>query len=299
MSRLLKSLHLASLGLGLLSAVALIFNIAIFSFLYPQVTQFMEFDPSWESYGIVAAINIIILSLFQLISVITLLSYLIVEKKTYILMILAIVTGIISGIMILGDIALLSDIGKEYHQGWQTRGEWIILFISYGLHVFSLVATLISIIKNLNQEKETHEQVLKDEVLFLSLHSTGVISGWLGLIGVIAGLLSGLSLWMMERIVGILGIMILSPYLVILGIWIFRRRLGNLEPGLDEKQYQDLSSSGLWTLVITIPVMLVFFIFQLSTYSKESWEVLWLPLLIFAALTSFSSLTLRSFREYN
>jgi hypothetical protein len=299
MSRFLKTFHLASLGLGLLSAVAVIFNIIIFSILYPQVTQLMELDPSWESYGIVVGVNIIIVSLFQLISVITLLTYLIVEKDTYTLMIVAIVTGILSGIMILGDMALLSDIGKEFEQGWQTRGEWIVLFISYGLHVFSLIATLISIIKNLNRDKDTQEQVVKDEVLFLSLHSTGVISGWLGLIGVVAGLVSGLSLWYIERLVILLGTMVLTPYVVILGIWTLRRRLGNLEPGLDEKQYQDLSSSGLWTLVITFPVMLVFFIFQLSIYSKDSWDVLWLPLLVFVALTSFSSLTLRSFKEYS
>ena len=52
--------------------VALIVNCVIFGILYPQVTQFMEMDPNWETYGVVVAINIIITAIFQLISVITL-----------------------------------------------------------------------------------------------------------------------------------------------------------------------------------------------------------------------------------
>ena len=59
MSRFLKSLHLFSLSFGFISVVALIYNTGIFLILYPQVTQFVELDPAWESYGIVAAINIL------------------------------------------------------------------------------------------------------------------------------------------------------------------------------------------------------------------------------------------------
>jgi hypothetical protein len=298
MPRFLKSFHLITLSLGFLAIVALIFNLGIFAILYPQVTQLVEFDPSWESYGVVAAINIITIAIFQLCGVCTLLAHMIIQKKTSTLVILAIVTGIISGLMVLSDITLLSDIGKEYAQGWQTRGEWKILFNSYGLHILSLVLAMVSIIKNLRDDKKPAEQVMKDEVLFLSLHTTGLICGGLGLLGVVAGLFSDLSLWMMERIVVVMGLIVLSPYLVILGIWIFRRNLGGVTPGLDEKQFQDLATAGLWTLIFTLPLMLLFFGLQLSSLAKESWSALWLPLLVFSALISFSSLTLRYFREY-
>ena len=298
MPRFLKTLHLASLSLGLLAAAALIVNSGIFAILYPQVTQFVEPDPSWDSYGVVVAISFFTISLFQLCSVGTLLGHMIVQKKTSTVVVLAIVTGIISGIMILADMTLLSDIGKEYVQGWQTRGEWIILFISYGLHYVSLGLAMISIIRNLRHDAVPAEQVMKDEVLFLSLHTTGLICGGLGVFGVLVGLTSDLSLWMMERLVPILGLIILSPYLTILGIWLFRRRLGSGTPGLDEKQFQDLASAGLWTLILTFPLMLLFFALQLSSIEKEAWPVLWLPFLLFPALTVFSSLTLRSFRGY-
>ncbi len=292
MSRFLKSLHLFSLSFGFLSAAALIFNIVIFLPLYSRTTQFIELSPGLESLGIVAGYNILIFAIFQFGSVITLLLHLIFRKMTSFLKIAAITLGIISGLMILMDLAILSDIGKEYLLGWQTRGEWIILFISYGLHTITLILTLICLINNLKEDQKPAEHVTKDEVLFLSLHSTGVICGWLGLIGVFAALFSNLSAWMMEQIVCMLGLMILSPYLVILTVWIFRRRLANLSPGLDEKQFQDLSRAGLQTLLFSIPVMIGYFGLQISSIARDAWPLLWLPLTLFLILILFSSFTL-------
>lgn len=298
MSRFLKSLHLVALSLGFLSVVALAFNLVIFSILYPQVTQLLAEKPSWETYGIVAAINIILIAFYQLLSVIALLAHVISQKRTSILVVAAIAIGIISGLMILGDITLLSDIGNEYEAGLQTRGEWWILFASYGLHILSLALGILSLTGNLKQDARPEERVLKDEVLFLSLHTTGVICGCLGLIGVVSALLSHLSLWIMERIVVVFGLLILSPYLVTLSIWLFRRRLGDTAPGLDEKQFQDLAAAGLWALLVAIPVMILFFGMQLSALGQESWGPLWLPLLVFLALAVFSSTTMWKFRDY-
>lgn len=298
MSRFLKSLHLTALSFGFLAVVAIICNLVMFSILYPQVTQLLEQQPNWETYGIVAVINITVIAFYQLFSVLALLAQLISQRKTSFLIVAAITIGIISGLMVVGDISLLSDIGSEYQAGWQTRGEWWILFGSYGLHILSLVLGILSLIGNLKEEERSEEQVLKDEVLFFSLHSTGVICGALGLIGVAAGLFSQLSLWMMERIVVVLSSLVLAPYLVILTVWLFRHWFGESSPILDEKQFQDLANAGLWTLIIMIPSMIIFFGFQLSFPDHRSWTVLWLPLLIFFSLAIFSSITMRYFREY-
>ena len=297
MSRFLKSLHLFSLSFGFLSAAALIFNIVIFLPLYSRTTQFIELTPALESLGIVAGYNILVIAIFHLGSVTTLLLHLIFRKMTSFLKITAITLGIISGLMILADLALLSDIGKEYLLGWQTSGEWIILFISYGLHTVTVILILFCIINNLKEDQKPVENVTKDEVLFLSLHSTGLICGGLGLIGVFAALFSNLSAWMMEKIVCMLGLVILSPYLVILVVWIFRRKLANLSPGLDEKQFQDLSRAGLWTLLISIPVMVGYFGLQVSSIAKKAWPLLWLPLTLFLILFLFSSFTLSYFKR--
>jgi len=296
MSRFLKSFHLAALSLGFLASAAAAFNLVIFSILYPQVTQLLAEGPNWQTYGVVAAINIIIIAFYQLFSVIALLAHLIIRKETSTILVAAIAVGIISGLMILGDITLLSDIGTEYEAGLQTRGEWWILFASYGLHILSLVLGIISLLRNLQRDPGTREPAYKDEVLFMSLHATGVICGALGLIGVTAGIFSSLNLWMIKRIAVVFGLLILSPYLVILAAWLFRRRLGEVNPGLDEKQFQDLASAGLWSWLASLMVSLVFFGLQLSPFSREGWNALWYPLLLFLSLGLFSSLSLRAYR---
>jgi hypothetical protein len=71
-----------------------------------------------------------------------------------------------------------------------------------------------------------------------------------------------------------------------------------LTPGLDEKQFQDLATAGLRTLLFTLPVLVLFFGLQLSHLHKEAWQVLWLPLALFLSLIVFSSLVLYDFREF-
>jgi len=292
MSKPLRTLHYASLSLGFLSVMAVIFNLIIFSILFPQVTQLMASQPRWETYGIVAAINIIILAFFQLLSVITLTAHLIIHKKASSLIALAIVFGILSGIMILGDIALLSDIGSEYEMGWQTRGEWLILFVSYGLHTLSLIFGLLALVKNLSRKEEPGEIMIKDEVLYLTLQSSGVICGAIGLLGVFIGLNADLSYWMMERITGILGSIILAPYLVILSIWLFRRRFGESDPGLDEMQVQGAGKAGFAALIVSLLAGAVLFVFQRTPIASETWGTLWFPMQLFISLAVFSSLTM-------
>ena len=192
---------------------------------------------------------------------------------------------------------MLSDIGNEYEAGMQTRGEWLILFASYGLHLLSLGMGGVALVGNLKGDTPTAEQPIKDEVLFLSLHSTGVICGILGLAGVIAGIFSGLETRILQMVVGMTSLLIIAPYLVILAIWIFRRFWGLPSPDLDEKQYQDLARAGLTTLLTSLPVLAIYYRVQI-TQGGGIFGVLWFPLTLFMVLSLFSSLALRAYR-YN
>jgi hypothetical protein len=297
MSRTLKTFHYISLGLGFLSLVALFFNIYFFSRYYPVATQFLELDPSLESLGVVAALNIITIALFHLVCVLTLLVHLVKQKQISPLVITTIALGIISGIMNLGDVALLSDIGKEYPLGWETQGEWTILFLSYGLHAITLILALISLNLNLKKDHGPADQVIKDEVLFLSLLSTGLISGVLGLLGVFSAFFFPLKAWIMSRVIPVIGSIILSPFLITLVIWLFRKYLGAGQPELDEKQSGDLARASLNTLSLIIPSLILYFGFQISGTLSDSLQLLWLPLLVFGALSLLSGFSLRYFQS--
>ena len=96
-------------------------------------------------------------------------------------------------------------------------------------------------------------------------------------------------------VVGITNLLIISPYLVILAIWIFRRFWGFPSPDIDEKQFYDLARAGLTALLASLPVMAIFYRVQI-TQKGGIFAVLWFPLLLFLALSLFSSLVLRSYR---
>jgi hypothetical protein len=155
----------------------------------------------------------------------------------------------------------------------------------------------VALAGNLKGDTQPAEQPMKDEVLFLSLHTTGVICGILGLAGFIAGIFSGLEPWMLQMVIGITSLLIIAPYLVILAVWLFRRFWGLPSPDLDEKQFQDLARAGLTTLLIVLPVMAIYYRVQI-TQEGGIFNVLWFPLLLFITMSLFSSLALRSYR-YN
>jgi hypothetical protein len=297
MSQLLKRLHLLSLSFGFLSAVALIFNTVIFILLFPEVTQFQELSRPWESFGLVVGLNFLAISLFHLSTVVTLLMHLTIQKTTTRLKGITVALGIISGIMILVDMVLLSDIGKEYVHGLQTRGEWIVLFISYGLHVIFLILALISIITNLEEDQKPAENVLKDEVLFLSLHSTGWVCGCLGTLCVAAAFFTKIPTRIMIQVIPTFGTLILSPYVFILGLWLYKKRGEKIGSWLDEKQFLDISRASLWTLLISAPIMIGYFSLQAVSSIQEHWNLLWFPAYLFSTLLVFSSLTQRFYRH--
>jgi hypothetical protein len=100
---------------------------------------------------------------------------------------------------------------------------------------------------------------------------------------------------MLQMVANITSLLIIAPYLVILAVWIFRRYWGLPSPDLDEKQFQDLARSGLTTLLISLPVMAIYYRVQI-TQEGGIFSVLWFPLLLFIVMSLFSSFALRAYR---
>jgi len=57
--------------------------------------------------------------------------------------------------MIIGDFALLNDIGKEHLAGLDTSGEWPILYVSQVLHL--LFTVLIPVVVILTRRKPAYD----------------------------------------------------------------------------------------------------------------------------------------------
>jgi len=293
----LKRLRIASLSLGIIAACCLIYNLGLFVYLRPRVLTFEALGEQTIILGDLTGLSLVLIGFFHLCTVITLLLQITVQKSASKLKVLVGVIGTISGLFLLSDLALLSDIGKEYVQGWDTSGEWIILFINHGLHALFTILAFPALISGTKRDEQPGEIAAKDDVLFAAALTTGLLCGGIGLIVVIFALASPLPAWLIEYISTPIGIVILLPSLLAFGVWLFLKRREKVKDWFDEKQLHDISSAALWTLTFTLPCMVTVGVLQRVNGPGSAWDFVWLPLYIFLNMTIFSSATLYSLRR--
>jgi len=288
MNKFYKRLQTITLSFGIIAACGLIYNLILFLYLQPRTLQFDLVPGQMDSFGILCGVSLVVIGIFHLLAVITLLLQ-IVKKKAGVFRILAIVLGILSGLLLLSDLSMLQDIGNEYVLGWDTSGEWTILFINSGLHILFTILALFILSKRERKSNELSEIVKKDDVLFITTHTTGLICGVIGLLFIAVILLLSLPRSVIEMISIPIGLMVLLPYLLIWSIWLVNKRKEKITEWLDEKQFQDIAKASMWTLVLTLICMVTMGILQRIYGSGSVWNFLWLPMYIFFSLIVFST----------
>ena len=289
MDRLIKNMRIISLSLGLLSAFGLIYNLCLFSYLRPRVINFEALGSQVEILGVFAGVCLIIIAVFHLCAVGTLLLQITTLKQTGLLKILSVVLGIISGLLILSDLAMLQDIGRQYEMGWDTAGEWTILSINHGIHLLLTILAFPALAGKSKESGDSEETALKETVLFTTTHTTGLLCGAIGLIAILLALLIPLPTIVIEAIVMPIGLLILLPYLIILVIWLLMKRKEAFKEWFDEKQFQDVTKASLWSLIITIPCMITIGIVQRANAPGNVYYSVWLPIYIFLCMLTFSA----------
>jgi hypothetical protein len=296
MNKTIQRMNIVSISLGIIAASGLIYNLILFAYLRPQVLQFQTLNGPLETLGILSGLSLALIGFFHLFTVITLVLQVIIKRSASFLKILTIVIGIISGLLLLSDLAMLQDIGHEYELGWNTTGEWTILFINHGLHALFTVLALLTLSTRRKIDRELAETALKDDVLFNAAHMTGLLCGGIGLIATIIVLTTRNPL--LVKLLSIpIGVLVLLPYPFILGIWLFIKRKEKPKEWLDEKQFQDISRAGLWSTIILLPCMIAIGILQQVNGSGSAWSFIWLPVYIFLSMLVFSSTALASSRK--
>ncbi|MBN2557097.1 MAG: hypothetical protein JXA97_14290 [Anaerolineales bacterium] len=293
MNKALRRSHILSTSSGFLASAGFLYNFILLILLYPRVSQFKPISTRWEQAGILFGACLFILAVFHALAVLTLVFAAIKRRETSWRSAGAIVIGVISGILILADIAMLQDIGNQYALGWDSRGEWIILFISQAFHaLFILLALPLLITRLRSHQPQVEEPAVKDDTLFQLAHTTGALCGGLGSAACAAAIAFKLPAWIVDQTILSLGTLLLSPYLLVLALWLYLHRKKALIDWVDEKQLQDVSRAALHSLLWVIPTMTVLFVLQTQLPEGNIWALLWFPAYIFLTLTILSTNTL-------
>ncbi len=197
---------------------------------------------------------------------------------------------LLSGIMLFSDLAILSDIGKEYLL-FDVTNEWIMLYCSAAPHLAAMAFGLAAVKRAADKGGKLFEAFAKSgEGLFLSMHQISLVSGVLGVLGVI---LAKTNLLVDERFSGSFAILLaglaLVPLAMIVVFWIVKMRKKPVKEWMDEKQLSDTALGGLFGLiagVIFYAVVFVMDFFKIFVQPVSFWilPIFFIQLIVYSTV---------------
>lgn len=297
--RTVKALCIITLALGIVSLLWLAYDYVLYNHLKPVVLGFGELG-RLEQLSEFVWLSYLYLFVFHILAAGTLVIEMRYVKKIRALSIIAIAAGVFSFLGLFSDWAVLGDIGKEYKMGWDTAGEWKILYIILGIHaIFVLLVTGLSagILRYLRGLSAETEMPAKDEIVFVVTQYVGIICGLIGIAWIAMGLIVGKNVKISVYHSISATVIILVPYGMVVSYWLILRLRDRIGDWYDEKQWRDVTRAGFTTLLLLIPSLLFFYIaFSLS---GEHYPImfLWFPFTLFVILFFFSLLTLFNYRR--
>ena len=189
------------------------------------------------------------------------------------------------------NLPLLGDIGNEYEAGLETNREWNMVFFFHGVHLlFAMGAAFcVAYTNRILAAGGAMERAERDEAVFLSTRYIGIFCGSLGLVVFALLAMSGQPVRYLSRIVGALGTVIIAPYALAAGIWLFLQRGERLREWIDEKQFLDVAKAALVTILFVFPLLWIVYLFQPPVLAAAVIPHLWFPISACLALFVFSS----------
>jgi len=292
MKKTIRFIEKITIALAAITICGFIYNNIVFEMLRRSIAAGVYFPGYLDGFALYSAILYIISFIFHLSSITLIVLQLKFFKRESILRSFLFFASIISSLMLFGDFALLSDISKEYVFGFPD--EFYVLYLSQVFHFIFYACLLAMLTKTakLYRKPDTEEVVIIDEAIFNNTHYVGILTGISGIIAV-AALAAYSELWALRMGIVAISIIMAIPYAAMALYWLIiklREKTGS--HWYDEKQYQDLSRSGLITLGISILLLGTSYGMQFAKINTEMLSLIWFPVFFFFILLLFSGLTL-------
>ena len=293
MEKKLKISAIVSLISGLVSFGFLIYNVIAFEYIRAKISNCEELGETTEVLALYIGIGLMVSFFFHISAIFTMTFRFQFIKKITALGMTILLIGIFSFICLIGDLAALSDIGKQYQVGLSTTSEWRYLYLAFIPHVVFHILMLITLYLTFSLFKNQNhlEPVLKDEIIFIVAQYIGILCGVIGIGFTFLIVLLQVSPYVLRYILPFYCLFIIMPYGLICLYWIIIKRKERLSEVYDEKQWRDVAKAGLTTLLLSIPCMAIMYILNYQTmYGTIS--MIWFPFYMFLILLIFSGSTL-------
>jgi hypothetical protein len=287
----------------IISLITLILLLISFLWLFYKIYAYREisesissFDSLYTGIAIGNFLKFILLIFFGILLYKTLKNNVIINALAY----LVFITGFFTILCMYSDWAALHDI---FHGEPDTSNEWSFLKMGLIINFIFYIIGFITIIKIRREVRKslTKRKSLIDETIFEVIQYIGIVCSSIGL-GFI--LFVCLVLSHNHHIISRSDIVILNlfclvvflPYISIILYWIIKLiREKNPEP-CDEKQIHDLAMAGLITWLVSIPIVMIYFLIDNGRIGEIS-KMVYLPLYLFATLFIFSISVLHNYKK--
>ncbi len=285
MKKLEKSFTYLTAGLGLVSSLSFIVSYFILENLRPRMIRFEAITVAEEGLVNYFGVGLLLFLGFSLLSLFQIVRHFKNAKKLSWSSLFFLVLCVLALILIFGDLALLSDIGKQYRLDL-AQPEWNLL---YPIMAFQLISGLILTYAHLFKLGKVGrvKYVAKDINIFMVAQYLGVLCGLMGLSSVIINFRFPRPLWMIKLHTSMTTVILLIPYLLVVAYWFLVKFQEKSRQWYDEKQIQDIGKSSFLTLVSSVVVMGGLFLLNYH-HLDNMVSVLWLPFYVFLVLLLFS-----------
>ena len=278
-------LRVVNIILGLLSTAFFAFDVFVFIRLQPKMTAFKPLNPFELSLMTWVGVGLLILLFFYFFSTLQLAKYLRQSERIGFINILLLIFGLIAGVLVFSDVALLSDITKQYRAGL-AQPEWSLVYPIMG---YQFVTAVVFMYFHLTAKwiQKTKSKITRDVNIFLMVQTIGVICGLMGLALMSLGFFfhSGWNLLVHTIITSSI---LVFPYILGLGYWVITKLKEKDRQWFDEKQRQDVGKSAFLTLAVVSILMFGLFLYSFE-HLDSAVRMLWYPSYIFSTLFIFSS----------
>ena len=277
-----KLLRIVCIVLGLASTAFFVIDIFIFTRLQPKMVRFEAISPVEEGLFNWVGIGLLIFLVFCLLSLFQLSKFLKNAKNITLFSLILVSSGVLSLLFVFGDVALLSDIGKQYKYGLD-QPEWLVV---YPVIVFQFITAIVFTYLHFFgfSKKKQVKNIAQDSNIFLVVQYVGIICGLMGLTNSsLRFLFPGAT----NKGHIVMNFIILAPYALAVGYWLITKLQEKDRQWVDEKQIQDIGKSAFLTLGISAIFMTLLFIFNYSNLNGVI-SLLWFPLYLFSVLLFFA-----------
>ncbi|MBN2851928.1 MAG: hypothetical protein JXQ23_04245 [Clostridia bacterium] len=227
-----------SVVFSILNMLAIGYVYFAYCYLKPRLTTTLtEHTALLKSIEMLMIPALAIIGLFHLYLIFKLLSELPHINQKVFLHSVSIVLVLLSGIMLLSDATILSDIGKEYGL-FDVSGEWDMLFVLMTFHFTASTAGILLSGRNGESAgiKAFFEAIREgSDILFLSLHQVTFICGASGILVIVLTQISSLSQLVKSSVSFMLSMLFILPVVLFMLYWVFRNRKRAVSQWLDEK----------------------------------------------------------------